>query len=60
MADMDDVVGAEGFISPGGSGRAVRWRQPPDFEPLVVVCECVGLGAGGVGGGVTVGLGVAL
>jgi hypothetical protein len=57
---MDDVVGAEGFISPGGSGQAVRLRQPPDFEPLVVVCEGVGLGAGGVGGAVTVGFGVAL
>jgi hypothetical protein len=57
---IDDVAGAEGFISPGGSGRAVRLRQPPDFEPLVVVCEGVGLGAGGVGGAVTVGFGVAL
>ena len=67
MADMDDVVGAMGFISPGGSGRAVCGRgallgarQPPDFEPLVVVWEGVGLGAGGVGGGFTVGFGVAL
>jgi hypothetical protein len=35
-------------------------RQPPDFEPLVVVCDGVGLGAGGLGGGVTVGFGVGL
>ncbi len=30
--------------------------QPPDFEPLVVVCDGVGLGAGGEGGGLGVGL----
>ena len=43
-----------------GRGALLGARQPPDFEPLVVVWEGVGLGAGGVGGGFTVGFGVAL
>jgi len=37
---------------------AGRGRHPPDFEPLVVVWDGVGLGFGGFGGGVTDGFGL--
>lgn len=43
-------------MAPAPEPLADAAQPPPDVEPLVVVWEGVGLGAGGVGDGFTVGL----